>query len=382
MTNARAHPLAGAIERVAHRTQSCDHFFAELSGEVAKAVPFDGSIWLGVDPATLLASAPVRIQNMDAAYCWPFWEAEFRDQDAAQFRDLARDPVPVTALRLATDGRPRRSARFRDFMEPQGYHDEARVAFRVGTTTWAVAALYREKGRPAFTTGELRILRETSRAVAIALRDHTLTRRRETVALRGPGVLLFDQNAGLVSANVEAAEWLAQIYGGHEASWKELMTQGSSTEQLVLYPSLQPLVTRARAVALGYDEGPVRSRVRDRSGRWVVLHASCLDATGSGMVAVVVEPAKSAEIAPIIVEAYGLTPRERELVRALARGLSTPEIAAEMFVSTHTVRDYVKSVFEKLAVSSRGELIAKLFADHYYDEFQASAVVTNSVGPD
>jgi hypothetical protein len=29
------------------------------------------------------------------------------------------------------------------------------------------------------------------------------------------------------------------------------------------------------------------------------------------------------------------------------------------------VRDYVKAMFEKVRVSSRGELVAKLFADHY-----------------
>ena len=33
----------------------------------------------------------------------------------------------------------------------------------------------------------------------------------------------------------------------------------------------------------------------------------------------------------------------------------------------HTIRDYVKAIFDKVGVSSRGELVAKLFAEHYAD---------------
>jgi hypothetical protein len=39
--------------------------------------------------------------------------------------------------------------------------------------------------------------------------------------------------------------------------------------------------------------------------------------------------------------------------------------AAELFLSAHTVRDHIKSIFSKLDVSSRGELVATIFADHY-----------------
>ena len=91
-------------------------------------------------------------------------------------------------------------------------------------------------------------------------------------------------------------------------------------------------------------------------------------------VAVVVEAAKSAEIAPIIIEAYGLTPRERDVLRAIARGSSTPEIAAELFLSPHTVRDYIKTVFDKIGVTSRSELVATLFAEHYADPLHETMV--------
>ena len=112
-------------------------------------------------------------------------------------------------------------------------------------------------------------------------------------------------------------------------------------------------------------------------GRWLVLHASPLTGPGQpdgGSVAVVIEAAKSAEVAPIIIEAYSLTARERDVLGAIARGGSTAEIAAELFLSPHTVRDYVKTVFEKFGVSSRSELVARLFGEHYSDRFHDTMV--------
>jgi DNA-binding CsgD family transcriptional regulator len=192
-------------------------------------------------------------------------------------------------------------------------------------------------------------------------------------------MLLFAQDGHLLSSNPEALQLLEELqsFGGPTAEWICRLDDPGPFDIAVPTP-LIALIARAKAVADGHERGPARLRLRGRNGRWLVLHASCLDgAVGTRTVAVMIEPAKSAEIAPIIIEAYGLTPRERDVVRAIARGMSTAEMAAELFLSTHTVRDYVKSVFDKVGVSSRGELVARLFAEHYSDALHASFVHTD-----
>ncbi|WP_329281415.1 helix-turn-helix domain-containing protein [Streptomyces sp. NBC_01451] len=56
-----------------------------------------------------------------------------------------------------------------------------------------------------------------------------------------------------------------------------------------------------------------------------------------------------------------LTPRELEVMRAIANGLSTDAIARQLVVTSHTVRKHLENTFRKLGVSSRTEAIARLF---------------------
>lgn len=338
-------------------------------------MPHDGSTWFGVDPATLLATAPARIDVHDAGTCDAFWTREFYEQDAGLWVDLARSEVPAAGLRASLEDRAARSVRFRQFMQPQGYDDELRAVFRTGDRAWGLIALYREQGKPAFGDAEIRLVSAISAPVAAALRRHATTYAGwDGSVSAAPGLLVFGSDGSLLSANDQAAAWLNDLYGVEldAQSWLEVP---SSPEAARVATPIHSLIARARAVADGYERTPARLRVRDQRGRWLLLHASCLRTRGDGTggeIAVVIEPAKSAEVAPIIIEAYALTPRERDVVSAIARGLSTAEIAATLFLSQHTVKDHVKAVFEKVGVSSRGELVAKLFAEHYSEPLHAA----------
>jgi len=57
-----------------------------------------------------------------------------------------------------------------------------------------------------------------------------------------------------------------------------------------------------------------------------------------------------------------------------ARAVSK-EIAAELSLSAHTVRDHVKAIFRKCNVNSRGELVARLFAEHLRPAFEESVFI-------
>ena len=67
----------------------------------------------------------------------------------------------------------------------------------------------------------------------------------------------------------------------------------------------------------------------------------------------------------MIAELYGLTGRECKLTQLALQGLSTNEIAATLRIPPLTVQDHFKTIFDKVGVRSRRELIARVFADHY-----------------
>jgi DNA-binding NarL/FixJ family response regulator len=59
-------------------------------------------------------------------------------------------------------------------------------------------------------------------------------------------------------------------------------------------------------------------------------------------------------------EVSTLTDRERAVLNALSEGQQYKEIADNLGISINTVRQYIKSIYEKLHVNTRGEAVRKL----------------------
>lgn len=54
--------------------------------------------------------------------------------------------------------------------------------------------------------------------------------------------------------------------------------------------------------------------------------------------------------------AEGITPREREIMQCVARGMDNKEIAAELFLAEGTVRNHISRLLEKLKLKDRTQL--------------------------
>ncbi|WP_240926243.1 helix-turn-helix transcriptional regulator [Streptomyces sp. JB150] len=351
----------GRTELLSRAARSTDPLamFAETSHHLRRLMPYDAAVWRVTDPQTGMMAAPIRAENLDEKGCAVYWECELFTENVNLYRDLAQAERPVAGLREATGDLPARSSLFQAFMKPRGLQDELRAVLRVGGRPHGHISLFRAKGRPAFGPAETKLIESLITPLARKLRSFAGTVPQSLPDTpHGPGLLLFDATGTLLSANDDALAHLEDLPEGPAVR---------AASGLEVPAWIQSTALKARAIAQERDRGHARVRVRARSGRWLVCHASCLrEADGSlGPSAVVIEPAKTSEVVPLIVDAYELTERETEVTQCIARGLSTGQIAQELHLSPHTVRDYVKAVFEKVGVSSRGELVGKLFTEYY-----------------
>jgi DNA-binding CsgD family transcriptional regulator len=335
-------------------------FLQEVAARVGSAVRYDAGAWLILDPATLLQTAAF-IQGLGDSsgdVHLRYVDNELLTPDFTKLTDVARRSHPVITLGEATGGDLSRSARHRTIHADLGVKHELRAAFRTGETTWGALCACRNEDQPDFSDAEKSFIADVSQHVGDGLRLGLLLETATRVEGRDvPGIIVIDADDAVESITPEAEEWLTQIP----------RDEGASLE----LPTVIHIAARqARAIAAGLTTSPAQSRIRLTSGRWLLVRASQLRHSGARAerTAVILEPARAAELAPLIIELYELSPRERQVTELLLRGLPIEEIAAALWISRHTVRDYTKAVFAKLGVGSRPELTAKLFHDHYLPE--------------
>jgi DNA-binding CsgD family transcriptional regulator len=342
------------IVTLCHRGLDIGTFFAEADHVLEGTMGHDAVCWMTFDPATGLPTSHIARDSIPAEDVPRLAQNEYQEEDFNKFEFLRRQDRPAGILGEATGHEPERSTRYRELLRPNGFAHELRTTFVDGGAAWGGMALYRHEDKEDFAEEQADFAASTGTVMVEGIRKAILIGAVATdEASDAPGLLLLDGENRIDQVTPSAERWLEKIGAAP--------SQDVSQE---LPDIVYAVVSRARLLGTASVSGPeaARARVRTVSGGWLVLHGSILD---DGRAAVIIEPARPPEMAPLIVDAYGLSERERDVTQLVVQGLSTTEIASTLFVSPYTVQDYLKAIFEKVGVRSRRELVATIFFQHY-----------------
>ncbi|WP_327403084.1 response regulator transcription factor [Streptomyces sp. NBC_01288] len=147
----------------------------------------------------------------------------------------------------------------------------------------------------------------------------------------------------------------------------EILAAGIGTRVLILttFADDDAVMPALRAGALGYLTKDATGEAVLAAVREVAAGRTVLDpAVQRRLVQLVVTRPEAPAAAPasspttLPPEAEGLTRREVDVVRLLAKGLNNRQVAREMVVSLATVKTHLNHVLAKLALEDRGALIA------------------------
>lgn len=314
---------------------------AELHGAagalVQRVVPADLACWAAIDPQTLVISSMVPGTNALPPQLAPaLAAAEYSGpSEPHRFADMARSGRRVALHSELARPERERSRRATDVWRPLGLNREVRTVLLADGACWGGVGMVRSG--PDFSDREVDFLAAVSSAVAVAT--------RLAVRAHPPGGVPHDPAVAVVGADGAP---LAMTAAARE--WQQLLDDGAPGRFLILMAAL---------AAGAWVHGTARTRVQSREGGWVLLHGSRL-LGDERQTAVVIETATGAQLLGLLLTAFALTAREREVCREVLAGSSTTDIARHLAISPYTVQDHLKAVFAKTETRSRGELVARL----------------------
>jgi len=231
------------------------------------------------------------------------------------------------------------------YLAERGRFDVVSVTFADRFGSWGFLDLMREGS--AFTPGEKTMLGSLTRPVAAGLR-----RARAATFVVPDG------------SRDGPRPWRAEFRLGSDlrvrGHSREIDTDLRALLPRGLYEPPLPVVAyhvaaQLLAVEAGRDHNPASARMAAAPGEWISVTA---ERVGSD-IAVAFAPLPTTERVALFCRTSGLSPRETAVLTGAADGGDLDTIARILSITTNTVHDHLKSIFDKTGVRSRRELIAR-----------------------
>jgi DNA-binding NarL/FixJ family response regulator len=205
---------------------------------------------------------------------------------------------------------------------------------------------------------------EKQRYSAIVVDDDVILRQRLSAILTGAGDFVVLGEAGTVAEGVDLVARAPQLAlvdlglpDGHGIEViAALRAQVPAAKALVIsvFEDRASVLGAFRAGADGYllkdtPDDQMLAHVRE-----TLAGETPISARAAGHLLSFVRAEQRQQPAA---DAPSLSPREKELLEHLARGLARKEVARQMGISHFTVGEYLQSIYRKLSVNSRGEAV-------------------------
>lgn len=353
----RSERLQSEMIRLCHSALDSRMLRTQLLNRLQHAVPFDYAYFTAADPATGIGVGTVMAEPPPPWVMGVFVENEYLQDDYNAFSAMWRDRQPVAILSESAGTQLPQSPRYRDMLAPLGMGDELRAVFVSGTVCWGMLCLHRQ-GSP-YTPAEAGFVARLALHIADGLRKaYVLDHLVRGDAPEGHGVLVLAEDLSIVAQTATVEYWLSEL------------RETEHSERGALPFVVHGVAARLKLLERGdADASAPMARLQTAKGQWLTLSASRLHAQDAAShIAVMFASARPADLAPIMTQAYMLSQREAEIVQCVVRGWSTNEISRQLHISPLTVQDHLKAIFGKVDVSSRGELVARIYRQQHRPE--------------
>ena len=319
-----------------------------------EAIGWDGYRMFGLDAGTLLVNRLLAASENDVGARLEWLREVYLALPTpyAELPELARTGLRTVAFQERQDqcwGFPASQLsnvepdahyrHFHEFRSPVG--GTLLAIFRDRDRPVAAMQAYRRDPKRPYRATDVAFLQMVSpivgSAIAAAIAREGAVGGHAAEPATASGILLVEAGGGIRFVTPAGETWLDAL--GERAG-------GLPTPVWATMAALRGMESGAAAVSVPLPDG--RVRVEASPG-------------GEPDLTAIVISAEAPPPPPEVPTSWGLTPQERAVVMELATGKTNARIADALFVSEHTVEWHLRSIYDKLAVRSRQEVIATLF---------------------